>query len=247
MAKSPQQAPPRFVIVQRQPARGPWLLVALGALWAGSLVGCWTFAVHRVAPGMSNLRQALETARQELQTRRSSGEALQQREATLLVSDRISRVANREMQSALAEREDEIAELRADVAFYERLVGSTAPKKGLNVHSTRFTREDGGNWRYEIVLTQNLDREVVSLGELRFDIEGVHDGQLATIGWDRLHQAPSAPAQDFSFRYFQQLEGSVMLPNDFTPQRVRVSMRREGRATEHILAWNSVIDPKGKS
>lgn len=247
MAKLPKKPPPRFMIVQRRSGRGPWLFVWLGAAWAISLTACWAWSLHRVAPQMPQIQQALQTTRLQLQHHRSTAEELQQREATLALSDRISRVANKEMQSALAEREDEIAELRADVAFYERLVGATAPKKGLNVHSTRFNREPGGNWRYAIVLTQNLDRDVVSLGELRFDIEGVHQGQLATIGWDQLHQAPSAPAQDYSFRYFQQLQGSVMLPPDFTPQRVRVSMRGDDVAMEQILAWNGTTDKNGDS
>ena len=45
------------------------------------------------------------------------------------------------------------------------------------------------------------------------------------------------PPQDYAFRYFQQLEGSVMLPPDFTPQRVRVSLRGEGAAVDQTMAW----------
>lgn len=247
MTKPPKQAPPRFMIVQRRPGRVQWLWPALGAVWVASLVLCWAWSVHRVAPGLPRLHQELQAARTQLRREHAGVETLRQREATLALSDRISRVANKEMEAALAAREDEIAELRADVAFYERLVGATAPKKGLNVHSTRFTREDGGNWRYAIVLTQNLDRDAVSLGELRFDIEGVHEGQLATIGWDRLHQAPSAPAREYSFRYFQQIEGSVMLPQGFTPQRVRVSMRGDDVSMEQVLAWNGANNDNGDS
>ncbi len=35
-----------------------------------------------------------------------------------------------DIQSLLAERDEQIAALRADVAFYERLVGATAQRKG---------------------------------------------------------------------------------------------------------------------
>jgi hypothetical protein len=49
----------------------------------------------------------------------------------------------------------------------------------------------------------------------------VRAGKLARIGWDELHQKQGAPAQAYSFRYFQQLEGSVILPAGFVPQRVR--------------------------
>ena len=60
------------------------------------------------------------------------------------------------MQSSLAERDEEIAGLRADVAFYERL-GSTSQRKGLNTHSIEFSPEAAGTWQYTAVLTQNLN------------------------------------------------------------------------------------------
>ena len=53
-------------------------------------------------------------------------ESLEQQVATLSRSDQISRDANRDLQATLSERDEEIAGLRADVAFYERFVGATA-------------------------------------------------------------------------------------------------------------------------
>ncbi|WP_297114991.1 DUF6776 family protein [Thermomonas sp.] len=61
-------------------------------------------------------------------------DALQQDVATLKRSDQISRQANTELQGTLAERDEEIASLRADIAFYERFVGATAQRRGLSVH-----------------------------------------------------------------------------------------------------------------
>ena len=63
---------------------------------------------------------------------------------------------------------------------------------------------------------------------MRFSVEGVRNGQMATVDWDELHQKPATAGQEYSFRYFQQLNGNVMLPRDFTPQRVKVMLRGEG-------------------
>ncbi|WP_348631666.1 DUF6776 family protein, partial [Mesorhizobium sp. M1C.F.Ca.ET.188.01.1.1] len=54
--------------------------------------------------------------------------------------------------------EASLRSLRADVAFYERLVGSTSQRKGLNTHSIEFSPEAAGTWQYTAVLTQNLNR-----------------------------------------------------------------------------------------
>ena len=77
----------------------------------------------------------------------------------------------------------------------------------------------------------------ISRGRLHFTVEGVRDGKLATVGWDELHQRSDVPPQDYSFRYFQQLKGSVMLPAGFTPQRVRVSLDGGDVAVEQTLGW----------
>jgi hypothetical protein len=136
--------------------------------------------------------------------------------------------------------------LRADVAFYERLVGATAQRKGLNVHSIEFTPTEAGTWNYRAVLTQNLNRGAISQGQLRFSVEGVRAGKLATVSWDDLHQKPDSPGQDYSFRYFQELTGNVMLPKDFTPQRVRVSLRGGAGGADQTFDWTLAGSGTGK-
>lgn len=238
-----QAQTPRFVIVQQREVSSRVLgwVGAVLLVWIASLALAWSWSSWRFQPDLVTVNAELAQARDQLQRWRSEARDLRQREATLLRSDQISRDANQRIQQTLAEREQEIAALRADAAFYQRLGGSTAVPKGLNVHSARFAQEDGGSWRYMITLTQNLNRGVVTQGEMRLVIDGVRDGKLTTLSWDELHQRRGAPAQTYSFRYFQQMDGSVMLPADFTPQRVRVSLRGRDSTVNHTLGWASVL------
>jgi hypothetical protein len=198
-----------------------WLL--LGAVaWLLSLAATWWLAgfLHGPEPAAgAGAPPRIGASEQAAESRE-----LRQKIATLKRSDQISRNANIELQSTLAEREEEVSGLRADIAFYERLVGSTGQRQGLRVHEARFDPETGGTWHYTVTLTQNLNRGAISKGGMHFSVEGVRAGKLETVGWDQLLQAPKAPAKPFSFRYFQQLEDSIMLPPGFTPQRVRVSL-----------------------
>lgn len=238
---------PHFQVVasqSRMPARG-WVAVIAGA-WLLSLAAMWWLAGLRAAPGQGDTRAQLRAAERTLAQQRRQLDDINQRMVTLSRSDQISRSANGELQSSLAERDEEIASLRADVAFYERLVGSTSQRKGLNVHSIEFAPTDAGSWNYRAVLTQNLNRGAISQGQLRFSVEGVRAGKLATLGWDDLHQKPGAPGQDYSFRYFQELEGNVMLPKDFTPQRVRVSLRGGAGGVEQTFDWKPAASGGGK-
>ena len=227
----------RYRIVRDGPDRRPLWLGLLLLAWVGSLLAVWQVTRSIAAPRLPEVSQALGQAEGTLLRQGSELEQLRQRAAILEKSDQITRDANKQVQRTLAEREEEIAGLRADVAFYERLVGATTPRKGLNVHSSQFIREAGGTWRYEIVLTQNLNRGAVSSGRLKFEVEGVQDGKLAVVDWSRLHQKNEVAGQAYSFRYFQQLSGSVMLPGGFTPQRVRVRLNTGEKTVDQTLAW----------
>lgn len=228
----------RYVIVPHRSGRRILLLSALVAGWLGTLVLVWIATSLHAAPRVPGMKSDLSATRAELASVKSDLHGLIQRQATLERSDQISRAANRELQQALAEREEEISDLRANLAFYERVAGAAGQqRKGLNVHSVEFKAEEAGTWRYQVVLTQNLQQGAVSTGKLRFAVDGVRDGKLTSIAWNDLHQNTAAPAQDYSFRYFQQLKGSVMLPAGFTPQRVRVSLRGGKTSIDQALAW----------
>ena len=229
---------PRFQVVPSRPRLSTrhWIVgIALAWLLSLLLVG-WLVRGY-ADPGQGQARSQLRTAERTVAQQKRQLDELNQRLTTLARSDQISRAANGELQSSLAERDEEIASLRADVAFYERLVGSTAQRKGLNVHSIEFAPTEAGSWNYRAVLTQNLNRGAISQGQLRFSIDGVRAGKLATLDWGDLNQRDDAPGQDYSFRYFQELTGNVMLPKDFTPQHVRVSLRGGAGGTEQTFDW----------
>jgi hypothetical protein len=226
---------------RRSHLRG-WLVLGAGA-WLATLAATWWLASQRAAPTLRTVTTELGDRSEALAEQQATLRDLRQQVATLKRSDQISRNANTELQSTLADREEQISGLRADVDFYERLVGSTGQRQGLRVHGASFEPEAGGTWHYTVTLTQNLNRGAVSKGQMRLVVDGVRAGKLATVKWDELLQTPNAPGKPFSFRYFQQLEDSVMLPPGFTPQRVRVSLTGAGPAVDQSFPWTASKPP----
>ncbi|RYZ73267.1 MAG: hypothetical protein EOP91_05720 [Lysobacteraceae bacterium] len=231
--------PSRYQIVQRRNTRRWPRLLGVGALWLLSVAVAWRWAEMQAAPSLGEARHRLQAVEGNLRVQQARLEQLSQRQTTLSRSDQITRDANGDLQGTLAERDEEIAALRADVAFYERLVGPTQQGKGLNVFSSEFAAGAGSSWHYQIILTQNLNRGAISQGRMRFVVEGERAGRLATVDWNELNQRQAMPGQSFSFRYFQTMEGRVMLPPDFTPQRVRVLLDGEDVAVEQAFDWKS--------
>jgi hypothetical protein len=219
----------------RRPSRT--VTTAFAVAVAFGLWGAWQAFASDGARTRAELSRTRETAR--LQAREL--EQLRQRVATLERSDQISRDANRDLQSTLAARDEEIAGLRADVAFYERLVGATSQRRGLSVHALRMQPQQGGAWHFTSTLTQNLNRGAISRGRLQLAIEGMRNGRLQRLDWSDLRQQPQAPGIEYSFRYFQQVEGDVALPDGFAPVRVTARLvPRSGAPVEQSFTWGEV-------
>lgn len=213
------------------PAHGHRLGYALLAIFLGALVfggwGLWT----TFGPQPRNARATIRAQAQRL-------EALEQQVALLSRSDQVSREANQGLQGTLAERDEEIAGLRADVAFYERFVGATAQRRGLSVHQLELAPQRGGAWHFTATLTQNLNRGAVNSGKLMLSVEGTQDGQLRKLDWADLRQQPGAEGVGYSFKYFQKVEGDVILPAGLQPIRVAVRLvPARGAPVEQSFAW----------
>jgi hypothetical protein len=167
-------------------------------------------------------------------------DALEQEVATLRRSDQISRQANTDLQGTLAERDEEIASLRADIAFYERFVGSTAQRHGLSVHELKIEpQRDPQLWHFVATLTQNLNRGAVNSGRLLLSVEVSDAGRMQKLAWGALRQQQNAPGIEYSFKYFQQVEGDLVLPAGVKPVRVIARLvPASGAALEQSFTWS---------
>jgi hypothetical protein len=176
---------------------------------------------------------------------RARSEKLSQEVATLRRSDQISRDANRDLERTLAERDEEIAGLRADIAFYERFVGATGQRRGLSVHDLEMRLQSADAWHFVATLTQNVNRGAVNSGRITLALEGTRNDKLERLSWSTLRKQTNAPGLGYSFKYFQQVEGEVMLPAGFKPLRVTVRLVPEGgSAVEQSFPWPETVgDP----
>ncbi len=219
-----------------------WGVLVLAFVFLAALAfGGWG-AWQLFSPASGDPRAQIAALRRENTQLSDEAEELRQRVATLTRSDQISRDANRDLQGAIADRDEEIAGLRADVAFYERLVGATAQRHGLSVHALRMQQQNGPAWHFTGTLTQNLNRGAVSEGVLTLSIEGTRDGKLQKLAWTDLRQQSAAPGVVYSFKYFQQVEGDIFLPAGITPAKVTVRLQpRSGAAIEQSFTWAEAL------
>ncbi len=217
-----------------EPTHHHWVYLGLAVFLLALAFGLWGVWTTWFAGG--------DPSNQSATALRASSDKLRQEVSTLRRSDQISREANRDLERALAERDEEIAGLRADIAFYERFVGATGQRRGLSVHDLEMQLQSGDAWHFVATLTQNLNRGAVNTGRVTLSIEGTRNDRLEKLSWSSLRKQTNAPGTGYSFKYFQQVEGEVMLPKDFKPLRVTVRLvPAGGSAVEQSFPWPETV------
>lgn len=218
--------------------RRPWLRrlvwgVAL-ALVPVSLYLAYEFG--RFDGGYDRLSVSQQRREQEVQIERLEKANAQLRASLAeLQTGRVSQQQEREVLSrTLRELQEQGARQSQDLAFYRGIVSSTVGAPSIKVQ--RFEVLPGTaprRFKLRMVLVQAARPETVVAGTVAMTLEGTESGRPVTYNLARL-AADGRAHLPFSFRYFQDLDQEVVLPEGFVPGRVSIEVRATGRASSPL-------------
>ena len=169
--------------------------------------------------------------------------ALKEQIALLETHRDIDSEAYRDVEASLTELQTKIQEQRDAIAFYRGIVSPADGKSGLRVQDLRLTRgkaEREYNIRLVLVQAMKHDRKVS--GDVKLSIAGDQNGVETTYTYAQLLPDETQKNWNFSFRYFQDFERQVVLPDGFTPERVNIEVRSRTRSIasiEQSFSWPS--------
>jgi hypothetical protein len=169
--------------------------------------------------------------------------ALKEQVALLETHRDIDREAYREIEASLTDLQAKIQEQRDAIAFYRGIVSPADGNKGLRVQDLRMTRgKREREYNVRLVLVQALKHDRKVSGNVNLTIEGDLDGVEKAFSYAELLPEDGQAAWAFSFRYFQDFNRQVVLPDGFTPQRVKIEVRSKTRSISSIeesFAWTT--------
>jgi cell division protein FtsB len=222
-------------------------------LWATRLVilvlaavgGYLVYEFGRIQAGYDLVDAASERRAYEerIDTLEDEISTLKEQVAMLETHREIDREAYREVEASLTELQAKIQEQRDAIAFYRGIVSPADGNKGLRVQDLKLTRgKNEREYNIRLVLVQALKHDRKVSGDVNLSIEGDLDGVEKTFSYAELLPEEGEAAWAFSFRYFQDFNRQVVLPDGFTPQRVKVEVLSKTRSISSIeesFAWTT--------
>lgn len=192
-----------------------------------------TYELGRFDGGYDRLSAGQQRREQEVAIERLEKANAQLRaKLAELETGRVSQQQEREeLARSVSDLQTQVARQAQDLQFYRGIVSTTVGAPNVKVQ--RFQIVSGGTarrYKLRLVLVQAARPENVVTGTVALAVEGSERGRAVTYNLARL--TTDARAQmPFSFRYFQDLDQEIVLPEGFQPARVNVEVRATGRAS----------------
>lgn len=163
----------------------------------------------------------------------------------LTKSIEIHEFAGADNQKAISALQSEIADLKLEVAFYRDILSSTEVEKGPNVRGFKLRSYGGaGRFQYRLVLTHVNKDDKVAAGRVAVEIRGRQSGEKQRLTLADLAE-PESGDLAFNFKHFRRIEGVLQLPDEFSPEEVRVTVFEEGRKKStfsRTYNWSKIIN-----
>jgi len=235
------EAPPKLVVRTYAPARG-WLgiaavvLVSLFALYISYEYGRFDGGYDRLMVGQRETEHEVQIERLEREARELRVQLAE------LDTMRAGQTRERaEVARSIGELQAQVAKQAQDIAFYRGIVEQGANASEVKIQQLRIAAADTpGRFKLRLTLVQPVRPDNTVSGTVVFRIEGARGAEAVTLAMEAV-TVDKRDAIPFTFRYFENIDPEVTIPEGFRPERVTVEVRSSRKAVAPVaqtFIWN---------
>lgn len=241
MAAVKGSKPVRLKVVPHRPFQRTITTVAfvLAVLLAGGGSFWWGQQT-----GISQQEEATaerDQLRRELEIKSAEADALSQQVANLKLAREVDQASGEDVRGQIINLKAKIAGLEEDIAFYRGLMAPSDNQRGLTIGSLDVISTGvPGQYDFKVVVQQLATNHQLLNGTLRMTIVG-HEGE-SVRSFPISDLSPQVDSEDIKlrFKYFQNIEGQIHLPEGFEPERIELEARSSGSngaSVEKKFGW----------
>ncbi len=215
----------------------PWLRASVWMLFLVIAAGiAWATYFYGLSMGIATRVEVIEE-RDAIRTQLAQSLVLiedqRQEIADLKVGNEIDTRATEEVQQTVEQLQDRIAQLNEEIGFYKGVMVPNADDKGLRIERLNVRGAgDGSQFRYSLLLTQVVDKHDFIQGGVTIQVEGRQDEIETALPLEQISDADGSIR--FRFRYFQNIDGELTIPEGFEPRAVTVVAQSTGRGGQRL-------------
>jgi hypothetical protein len=212
----------------------PWPVRALlffiaAAIAAAAGVAIYEYGKMFAGPGRRELMLDNRTLQQQVRELKAERDKYQAVATAHESQIKVEHAAQEQLAKQVNMLEAEKTKLREDLSFFESLLPTPSNAKGVLIRSFRLQAEGEPNqMRYRLLVQQSGKPDRDFNGEVELQVSFMQNGRPFTMQIPD----PASPrdAIELSFRHYQRVEGTFMLPEGAVPKSVLVRIVAGGQA-----------------
>jgi hypothetical protein len=215
-----------------------WLLLCAAAVLTG-----WSWFAYEIGRQDAGFHSAAANDRQQrlqaqIRALEKERERLWLTAANYQRASQIDRDAARRVQQDIKSLQDERAELKREVAFLKELIANDDGP--IQVRDFRLRRGGAAREYFYAFTVSNARRDLGELnGQIKIAVRGEAEGVARYLRLGDL-TGGKLSAHKMRFKHFQDVQGKLVLPEDFSPQTITVEIvpqEKTVKNTQRTFDW----------
>jgi hypothetical protein len=231
----------KMMVVAHRPMRDLAMRAGLAAVFvAGAAAASWYgFTAGIRENGEARIER--DSLRDVVARLEGDNNELRQQLVNMEQSSDLDKQALDNVQQTIVGLRENIAQLEEDVLFYKQIMSPENSETGLVIGQLDLEATDvPATIRYKLELKQQGNNENLISGYANISILGMVNNAEMSYSLSDLSDAVDSTDIRLQFRYFQNIEGSLVLPEEFQPTKVQILAVAEGdnaKTVQKSFGW----------
>ena len=209
--------------------RSQFWYLSVGSLVVLTIVGVFIIGRYLALSDLSQTKAQLNEALEEIRQSKLVGAELNEKLVMQYQSSQIDSQSSKQLVNNVKELQQTQTDLESELAFYRRIMSPEQEKDGLKVDEFHISNSDiSHNFHFRLTLIQAGKQSRYLKGGVSIQVSGLLNGKKTEYDFKELGTFENKQF-DFQFKYFQNIQGFIQLPDDFKANKVNISAKTTGR------------------